>query len=131
MKRFFWLVLALAGPLFFSAQAHEAEPEPATRVLVQNKYFPKPGQEDAVLATRLEASAVRKKLGLEVGVVLLRRSEADGSALVIWECEYPSIEARQADAAKAEGSAAFKAVQSKMRPLTEKFERHTWQIISP
>lgn len=131
MKKLLLLLLAVAAPLLFPAQASEPGSEPAQRVLVQNKYYPKPGQEDAVLATRLEASAVRKKLGLEVGVVLLRKSEADGSALVIWECEYPSIEARRADAAKAEGSPEFNAVQRKMRPLTEKFERHTWQIVKP
>ncbi|MET0336573.1 MAG: hypothetical protein ABW063_02315, partial [Caulobacter sp.] len=94
------LVLTLLAASPASAQT---TPSAAGRILVQNKYYPKPGQEAAVLATRLEASAVRQKLGLQTGLVLVRKSEADGAPYVIWECEYPSIEARRADAAAAEG----------------------------
>jgi hypothetical protein len=127
-------LLALASlltALFASSLAQAQTPAPPPSVLVQNKYYPKPGQEDAVLATRLEASAVRKSLGLPEGVVLLRRNEATGAPLVIWECEYPSIEARRADAAAAESAPSFAAVQKKMGGLTERFERRTWTLRAP
>jgi hypothetical protein len=77
---------------------------------------------------RLEASAVRKKLGLAVGTVFLRKSEADGAPLVIWECEYPSIEAREADAAKAEASPEFGTVQKRMGELFVQFKRDVWTV---
>lgn len=123
-------LLAALSVTAASAQTNDgiAAPEAPGRILVQNKYHPKPGLEAEVLATRLEASAVRKQLGLVTGVVLFRKSEDDGSALIIWESEYPSLEARQADQRGAEGAPEFQAVQRKMRDLIEKFERDTWQI---
>lgn len=122
------MIAALAAATLLGASPVLAQ-NAGSRVLVQNKYYPKPGQEEAVLATRLEASAVRKALGLATGVVLLRKSEADGGPLVIWECEYPSIEARRADAAAAEGTLQFQAVQRKMRGLIDRFERQAWQVV--
>jgi hypothetical protein len=97
------------------------------RVVVHNLYFPKPGLERQVLDTRLEASRVRRDLGLSVGRVLLRTSEANGQPYVIWECDYPSLAAREKDAAAAEGAAAFKKVQQKMSGLIQRFERLVWQ----
>lgn len=123
------IAAALMLALTTAAHAETAQPEgqpAAARVLVQNKYYPKPGQADAVLATRLEASAVRQRLGLQVGTVYVQVSEETGGPYVIWECEYPTIEARTADAAAAEGTAEFAAVQAKMRGLIDRFERATW-----
>ena len=118
------LTVAALAPFATPTWAADA----AHRILVQNKYYPKPGLEAEVLATRLEASDVRKRLGLPVGIVLLRKNDADGAPVVIWECEYPSIEARRADAAAAEAAPAFKAVQAKMGGLTTKFERVAWDL---
>lgn len=123
------LAAALMTALATASGATTAHAEPSQelqRVLVQNKYYPKPGMEQAVLETRLEASEVRRRLGLEVGTVFVRVGEVDGPH-VVWECEYPSIEARIADAAAAEGASEFAAIQARMRGLVENFERLTWQ----
>lgn len=100
----------------------------ANPIVVQNHYYPKPGLEQQVLETRLRASAVRRDLGLEVGRVLVRTNPVDGQSYVIWECDYPSLEAREKDAAAAEGAAAFKAVQDKMGGLIARFERIVWKV---
>ena len=98
--------------------------------MVQNHYYPKPGLEQEVLRTRLEASAVRRKLGLETGRVLLRTNETDGQPYVVWECDYASVQAREKDAAAAEGAAAFNAVQERMGKLVARFERTVWSVQS-
>lgn len=100
-------------------------------IVVQNLYYPKPGQEQAVLKTRLEASEVRRKLGLAVGRVLLRTSENDGQPYVLWECEYASLDARAKDSNAAEAAPAFRAVQEKMRTLIAKFDRTVWTVQKP
>ncbi|WP_369060148.1 hypothetical protein ABOZ73_01525 [Caulobacter sp. 73W] len=128
MKALASTALTLTLLLAAAPASAQAVAPAAGRVLVQNKYYPKPGQEAAVLATRLEASAVRQKLGLQTGLVLVRKGEAGGAPYVIWECEYPSIEARRADAAAAEGTAEFAAVQRKMRGLIDRFERVAWTV---
>lgn len=115
------LAIAMSLSIFGTARADDA-------VVVQNFYYPKPGLEREVLKTRLEASAVRKRLGLEVGRVLLRAQDVDGQPYVIWECDYPSLSAREKDAAAAEGAADFRAVQAKMRSLIERFERTVWSV---
>ncbi|MFC4256461.1 hypothetical protein GRI97_09960 [Altererythrobacter xixiisoli] len=119
------LMLALTTTAHAETQPAQTDQAPGS-ILVQNKYYPKPGQADAVLATRLEASAVRQRLGLQVGTVYVRVSQDTGGPYVIWECEYPTIEARTADAAAAEGTPEFAAVQAKMRGLIDRFERATW-----
>jgi hypothetical protein len=100
----------------------------ADTIVVQNLYFPKPGLEQEVLKTRLEASSVRRKLGLQVGRVLLHNNEVDGQPYVIWECDYPTLQAREKDAAAAENAPAFQAVQKKMSDLIARFERTLWTV---
>ncbi len=111
-------------------QALPSAPQSAAspRILVQNRYYPKSGQLASVLATRLEASAVRKKLGLSMGTVLLRQGDAGEGPAVIWECEYATIEDRRADAARAEAAPEFAVVQRKMRNLILRFERANWEL---
>lgn len=114
-----WL-LFLFLPL--GAVAQEAKP-----ILVQNHYFPKPGNEAAVYALRLRASAVRDSLGLPKGRVLKKRS-GEGGPFVIWECEYPSPEARERDVAQLDQSDEFRRVQARMGTLLDKFERFVFEI---
>lgn len=121
----FTTLLAAALSLWCFGIAHADE-----AIVVQNHYYPKPGLEREVLRTRLEASAVRRELGLEVGRVLLRTGDADGQPYVVWECDYPSVQAREKDAAAAEGAPAFKAVQEKMGTLIARFERRVWSVQS-
>lgn len=114
------LVLSLCGGWSSSCAADA--------IVVQNSYFPKPGQEQAVLQTRLEASEICRKLGLQVGRVLVRISDNDGRPYVMWECEYTSIEARNKDADATDASPAFRAVQDKMGTLLAKFDRAVWTV---
>jgi hypothetical protein len=120
------LAMALVAIVAASSGISAARADGA--IVVQNHYYPKPGLAQEVLRTRLEASAVRKQLGLEVGRVLLRTSDSDAQPYVIWECDYPSLEARQKDAALAESAPAFKAVQKKMGELIARFDRSVWSV---
>ncbi len=97
------------------------------RILVQNHYFPKPGREKEVYQQRLLASEVRAKLGLPKGRVL-KKVKGDAAASVIWECEYPSMEARKQDASLLGEFAEFKEVQERMRTLLTRFEKSIWEI---
>ena len=96
-------------------------------ILVQNLYFPKPGKEEEVYKWRLHASDVRSKLGLPKGRVLKKLSGTDGP-FVIWECEYPSLEAREKDITVLDKSEEFKQVQAHMSTLLDKFERSVFAI---
>jgi ketosteroid isomerase-like protein len=101
---------------------------PAATIVVQNYYFPKPGKELEVMETRKRASAVRAQLGLPVGRILQRSSESTTQAYMIWECEYPSLQAREEDVTRLEQSEEFKKVQDHMGTLLEKFDRGVWLI---
>ena len=104
--KFMLFLCAFANTAF--AQAQQTKP-----VVVQNSYFPKPGKEKEVYEWRLHASDVRAKLGLPKGRVLRRISDNTGP-YVIWECDYPSLEARQKDVEKLDRSDEFKKVQEHM-----------------
>ena len=119
------LVASLAAPLQAAPAPQQADQH--RRILAQNRYHAKRGQEAAVLAVRLEGSSIRKKLGLPAGAIFVRQGEAGDGATVIWECEYPTIEARRDDVAQTKASPEFAAVQRKMQALTEKVERLNWE----
>jgi ketosteroid isomerase-like protein len=98
-------------------------------IVVQNLYFPKPGMEKEVMETRERASDVRAKLGLPAGRILLRVSESTSQPYIIWECEYPSVRAREEDVATLDRSSEFTDVQEHMTGLLLKFDRSVWQVI--
>jgi ketosteroid isomerase-like protein len=104
-------------------------PNQSTAIVVQNFYYPKPGNEDEVITWRKRASAIRSKLGLPAGRILKRTSEATSQPYILWECEYPSLQAREDDVAQLELSEDFKNVQDHMSTLLEKFDRSLWQIL--
>ncbi|HEY5746480.1 MAG TPA: nuclear transport factor 2 family protein [Chryseolinea sp.] len=97
-------------------------------IVVQNYYFPKPGKEGEVMETRRRASQVRAQLGLPAGRILQRISESTAQAYVVWECEYPSLHAREEDLTRLDRSEEFKKVQDHMSTLLEKFDRGVWLI---
>ncbi|SHI03003.1 protein of unknown function [Chryseolinea serpens] len=97
-------------------------------IVVQNYYYPKPGKELEVLETRRRASQVRAQLGLPVGRILQRTVESTAQAFVVWECEYPSLQAREDDVKRLDQSEEFKKVQDHMGTLLEKFDRGVWLI---
>ncbi len=113
--------------LLFSLVYTFAYSQSPKAIVVQNYYYPKSGNAEAVYQWRLHASDLRAKLGLPVGRVLKKYS---GDCLfdVIWECNYPSIEAREADVKKLDESAEFAKVQEHMGTLIQKFERAIWEV---
>src|SRR4051812_28620242 len=86
---------------------------PSRALVVQNYYYALPGKATDVYLWRLHASDVRAKLGLARGRVLRRVPDPKTDKLpvalpdVIWECEYSSREAREADVAQLDKSAEF------------------------
>jgi hypothetical protein len=104
------------------------------RIVVQNYYYAQPGRADEVFHWRLHASDVREQLGFPRGRVLRRRggtAEMNASHElpdVIWECEYPSLDARERDTQAVTATAEFQAVQQYMRTLIRRFERGTYEV---
>ncbi len=101
--------------------------KPAIHILIQNRYFPKAGKEEAVRQWRLHASDVRARLGLRRGRVL-KRLQGDDAPHVLWECEYASLADREEDRSLLDQSDEFKDVQAHMRTLLVRFERSVWEI---
>lgn len=86
------------------------------------QYWAKPGNEEAVLATRIEASRIRLSLGLPAGAI--RRKQGDGSGpTVSWTQTFASAEAHAADLNARAGSPDFTAIRQKMTSLIDRFER--------
>lgn len=97
-------------------------------IIVQNHYYPKTDNYEAVLQLRLRASEVRKKLGLNVGIVLENTDSKTGEPFVIWQAEYPSLQARDEDVAQLSTSEEFSEIQQKMGTLLARFERSVWYV---
>jgi hypothetical protein len=76
-----------------------------------------------------DASDVREKLGLARGRVLRRvldlQADKQLEALpdVIWECDYPNLEAREADVARLNNSKEFDDLERHMNTLIANFSR--------
>lgn len=90
-------------------------------IIERTNYYSKPGQQEAVLATRRAACAVRRDIGLPVGAIRVKTA-GDGPD-VIWECAFPTAEAHAADLAARAASAEFEGVRRRIRGLIERFER--------
>lgn len=92
------------------------------KILVQNRYFPKPGKQKEVYELRKQASVVRTETGAPRGQVFKETSGA-GKKCVVWECRYVSRDARKKDVQRMRSSAEFTQVRNKIRPLLERFQR--------
>ena len=94
----------------------------------------RPGRAEEVFRWRLHASDVREKLGFPRGRVLRYRGSPEEMRAsnelpdVIWECEYPSLDARERDTQAVIATAEFQAVQQYMRTLIRRFERGTYEV---
>lgn len=103
-------------------------------IVVQNSYYALPGKEEEVYRWRLHASDVRAKLGLLRGRILRRIAVAenveDSLMLpdVIWECEYPSNEARLNERKRLAESAEFNEVKRHMKTLLRSFQRGIFEV---
>ena len=90
----------------------------------RTNYYARPGQRDAVLRTRREASEVRRTLGLPSGTIHVKSDPAADGPDVLWECHFATAEDNAADLAARAASAEFEAVRTRMGALLERFERH-------
>ncbi|MTI40236.1 hypothetical protein [Fulvivirga lutimaris] len=124
MKTKSFLLLLLTVFLVSNSLAQDS------KIIVMNQYWAKEGKIQEVYQHRLYASEVRKKLGLAVGRVLLNTEAEAGSPHVIWECEYPSNEAREKDIQLLTESGQFEDVMEKMGTLIDKFDRSIYKTLS-
>lgn len=96
-------------------------------VIEITNYYARPGQVEAVLAQRRQASAVRVRLGLAPGRIF-RKLEGAGPD-VRWECVFETRAAYEADMAARAASSEFAAARATMHTLTERFERNLQEEI--
>ena len=90
----------------------------------RTSYYARPGQRDAVLRTRREASEVRRKLGLSPGTIYVKPEPAADGPDVLWECAFATADDNDADMATRAASPEFEAVRARMRDHLDRFERH-------
>ena len=126
--------LIVASALLGGGDVTHAQVAPQ-RIVVQNYYFALPGKIQAVYELRLHASAVRASLGLPRGRVLRREQDESGSTApplpdVVWECEYPSVSAREADVATLGHSVEFARIEKQMDSLLRDFQRVVFTVSS-
>lgn len=97
-------------------------------IVVQNHYFAAPGQRDAVIATRREASACRVRLGLPAGRILVLARGSESVPDAIWEIEYPDLAAWDADLAVLAASEEFTAIRTVQGSQLRHFERCAYEV---
>ena len=117
----------LLGPRGSTAQARDSVPErspssPATggpRLLVQNRYYAKPGKANEVYAWRQHASTVLQRLGLHTGIAL--RGPGGNEPDAIWQIVLDSaVLVREARIAME--NPEFQSVMRHMNTLVRRFE---------
>lgn len=91
-------------------------------IVERTHYTPKAGMFDAVLATRRQASIVRRSLGLRPGMIG-SVTDQDGNRTVQWECAFVDDAAHKADLDARAASPDFEAVRLKMKDLIDRFDR--------
>jgi hypothetical protein len=120
-SKVFLLSLLITGTIW--AASTQPAQDTSTPIVIQNMYWAKPGKADDVYRWRLHASDVRAKLGLPRGRVLRRKGDSATLPDVIWECEYPSTDARSKDVERISRSSEFKQVEEHMDTLILHFDR--------
>ena len=111
--------------------ASPAPVEPTGPVIAENYYDAKPGKADEACRWRVHASDLRARLGFPRGRVLCHTSHAPaGSSAtmpdVVWECEYPSEQARARHYAKINANPEFRGVEQHMQTLLRRFDAGTY-----
>jgi len=90
-------------------------------IIERTTYRPKPGQFEAVLATRRKASRRRREIGLPGGTIFT--GESDAGRVVFWECAFADGEAQQRDLAARGADQGFGEIRDAMGKLLESFDR--------
>ena len=86
-------------------------------------YYAKPDRAAEVLATRRQASEIRRTLGLPAGRILAKAEPAGEGPDVSWECAFLDAAAHARDLEARAQSAEFAAVRARMTALIHRFER--------
>lgn len=100
-------------------------------IVETTNYFAKPGLAEAVLERRREGCRLRKSLGLPPGRIFVNRGGTNPDKQgpdVRWECSFADEAAFQADLAARDASPEFGAQRREMGALTDRFERHVFQL---
>ncbi|MET0606890.1 MAG: prolyl oligopeptidase family serine peptidase [Beijerinckiaceae bacterium] len=95
-------------------------------IIERTSYFAKTGLKSEVLSTRRAACAVRLRIGLRAGSIVVGGGES-GEPDVAWQCQFSDRAAREADMAARAASPEFEAVRKRMSALIGKFERHVFE----
>jgi hypothetical protein len=109
-------------------------------ILVQQRYFAKPGLRAQVLETRLEASRRLLEIGVPAGQIwvpaadvgtLATAGSAGDAALpdVLWECAYPGLEHREEIRAKQESDPAFHAIRTRQGTQLARWVREHYRLL--
>ncbi len=108
------------------------------RIVVENHYYPKPGKFDEVLALRIEASELRRKLGFTPGRILVNRQTMDRAndkqeevAAIIWHSEFENLETlkKELNSYTREQEKLQKKIQDKMGLLINRFKRTSSYVV--
>lgn len=111
-------------------------------ILVHQRYFAKSGLRERVIDTRIEASRRLSELGVPAGQIWvpLRGTEdqrtgagaaADGLPDVVWECTYPSLEAREEFRARQESDPRFHAIRTQQGTQLARWLREHYGLLDP
>jgi hypothetical protein len=101
-------------------------------ILVHQRYFAKPGLREQVVQTRIDAT--RRLMALEVPsgelwvpVRGMAGGHDDGLPDIIWMCEYPGAEAREAFRVKQESDPVFAAIRARQGTQLTGFAREHYR----
>jgi hypothetical protein len=119
----------LATMLLWPSMLTRAVQTDPLKVIVQNRYFAKPGKGDEVYQWRLHACDVIEKLGSPRGIVL--RGRGDNEPDAIWQVEFQTREAARTMSAAVTATPEFKAVEAHMGTLIRRFESSLLQELRP
>jgi hypothetical protein len=109
-------------------------------ILVQQRYFAKPGLRDRVLDTRVEASHRLLELGVPAGQIWVPADDAGnlvaaggpvdaGLPDLIWECTYRSLAEREQIRAKQESDPAFHAIRTRQGTQLTRWVREHYRLL--
>lgn len=99
-------------------------PDPPRRIVVQNRYYAKPGREEEVYQWRIHASDVLEQLGLPRGQVF--RGSGGDQPDAVWQLELEPAAYERVIKRQAEVMEQFEPVMEHMGTLVRFFEKNRY-----
>jgi hypothetical protein len=96
-------------------------------ILVQQRYFARPGLRANVIETRLEASQRLLDLGVPAGELWVPARDDPGLPDVIWNCVYPSMDERERIRALQESDPTFHGIRTRQGTQVQQFMREHYR----